>query len=217
MKTTILATLAAFASMHFASAATVITAANAAGTASGFLQQVITGVDGAPFQGTVLIGTFASPTGLGTTAGPISLDTYGWSLFGSAAFSSSASYPGVFGAFGGQGVTGNLPTTATGPLIGNDIYVVVGNQAGTDFIVWNSGQKFAVEDAVLGGAAVSIQTRNATLVRGIIDPNGNNGVTGAALSARNGEAAVTFGVVPEPSSLLLGALGALGLLRRRRN
>lgn len=219
MKNTIISALMALASLPLLHGATTITATNAASGVdpTGFLQQVITGVDGTPFVGTVLIGTFSTPAGLGTTTGPISLANYGWTQFGSAAFSSSASYPGVFGAFGGTGVTGTLPTTATGALVGNNIYAVVGNAAGTDFIVWNSGLNFAAEDAVLGGAAVGFQTRNATLVRGIVDPNGNNGITGAALSARNGQAAVTFGVVPEPSAALLGAIGALGLLRRRRN
>ena len=223
MKMKLITFVFALASGSLVQAATTITATNAALGTSGFAQQVITAVDGSPFTtGTVMIGTFSSPTGLNTTVGPISLATFGWTMFGSAPFSTNAAAPGIFGSVAGSGqvlsVTGTLPTTATGPFIGNNIYAVVANAAGNDFVVWNSGINFAVEDSVLGGAPISFQTRNVTLVRGIVDPNGNNGLTGA-LASRNGGAAVTFGVeaIPEPSAALLGAIGALGLLRRRRN
>lgn len=213
MKSIILSLLA---SVVVASAATTITATNAASGTSGFLQQVIVAQDGLPFVGSVMIGTFTTTTNLGV-AGEIDLADFGWTLFGSAPFSSNTAYKGVFGAFGGTGVTGNLPTAAGGPFIGNNIFAVVANGAG-EYIIWDSGLKFAVEDAVLGGAAVSFQTRNATLIRGLVDPNGNNGITGTALTARNGQAAVAFlAPVPETSTSLLGALGALVLLRRRRN
>jgi hypothetical protein len=42
-------------------------------------------------------------------------------------------------------------------------------------------------------------------------------LTVTATDGQNGAANVSFGVIPEPSAALLGALGALGLLRRRRN
>lgn len=222
MKKTIISALLGFASFQVAQGATTITATNAALGTTGFAQQVITAVNGTAFTGgSVLIGTFSTPAGLGTTVGPISLETFGWTLFGSAPFSTNAAAPGIFGSVAGAGqtqlgVVGNLPTTVTGPFIGNNIYAVVANAAGNDFVVWNSGINFAVEDAVLGGSPISFQTRNVTLTRGIVDPDGNIGLTGALVS-RNGQAAVTFGVIPEPSAALLGAIGALGLLRRRRN
>jgi hypothetical protein len=111
-------------------------------------------------------------------------------------------------------MTGNLPTTQTGPFIGNDIFLVIANPTNDDFIIWNTGFDFLVEDAVLGGAPVNIQTRNATLVRGQLVAGGNTGL-GGPVAAFNGGTAVTF--IPEPSAARLGALGALGLLRRRRN
>ena len=154
MKNTLFKTIIFLASLSASKGATTITATNAASTATGFLQQIITAVDGSPFVGTIRIGTFSTPSGLSTTQGPIALADFGWSQFGSAAFSTSTSYPGVFGAFGGAGVTGTLPTTVSGPLVGNRIYAVIGNTAGTDFIVWNSGVNFAPEDATLGGPAV---------------------------------------------------------------
>ena len=222
MKNTLISAAIGLSFFQLAQAATTITATNAAAGTTGFAQQVISGVDGTAFTaGTIMIGTFSTPAGLGTTQGPISLATFGWTLFGTAAFSTSATAPGIFGSFAGAGqtqlgVVGNLPTTATGPFIGNNIFAVVANSLNNDFVVWNSGVNFVVEDAVLGGTPVSFQTRNVTLVRGIVDPNGNVGLTGA-LAARNGAPAVTFGAVPEPSAALLGAIGALGLLRRRRN
>jgi len=215
MKNTIIGLLVSVASVSLSHAATLITAFNAAG--GSWAQQVLlsTGSPGTPYTaGQVMIGTFTTTTGLGSASGPINLANYGWSELGATAFSALAGDKGIFGTLGGTGVTGTLPTTVTGPFIGNDIFAVVANPAGDNYIIWDSGIKFAVEQAGIGGAAVSFATRDSTLVRGALVPLGNTGLTGA-LAGQNGVGnAVTF--VPESSTALLGALGGLLLLRRRR-
>jgi hypothetical protein len=99
-------------------------------------------------------------------------------------------------------------------LVGTPIFAVVGNGAG-DFVIWDAGQTFAKEDALLGGAAVSFHVAETTLLRGISVPGGNTGL-GGPLAAFNGGDAITFGAIPEPSVSLLGALAGLGLMIRRK-
>ncbi len=214
MKKTIVVTLLAVSSAATLQAATTITALNAVGGTSGYVEQVR--FNDAPYVASYMIGTFTSTTGIGS--GSINLGDFGWTLFGSASFSSNAIAPGVFGAFMGAGqtagVTGNLPTSVSGPFVGNNIFLVIANPTNDEFIIWDSGVKFAAEDAVLGGAPVSFATRNITLLRGQAVPAGNSGL-GGPLATFNGGNAITF--IPEPSTALLGALGALALLRRRRN
>lgn len=199
-----------------ANAATTITGASyslAAGT-DGFATQVVVGPALTPYTaGTVMYGTFSTTAGLGTAAGGANfLSNFGWTLFASTPFNTSVNQPGLFGA---TGATGTLPTSGSSALVGNDIYAVVANAAGTEFIIWNSGQKFAYEVEGVGGAAVGFQTRNVALIRGTLVPGGNNGLGGALnTNGRNDEAAVTF--IPEPSVALLGLLGVLGFLKRRR-
>lgn len=78
---------------------------------------------------------------------------------------------------------------------------------------YGSSLNFPVANAGVGDSlsvpASSLSTVNTTL--------STDGV--AAFQAANGtfpNGFVTIGVIPEPSAALLGALGALGLLRRRR-
>lgn len=212
-KLAITSALVALFAIPVANAATTITAANAALGTTGFAQQVL--LNGAPFaSGTIQIGTFNTALDLGSGATDVSdLGALGWTLFASADFNASASYPGIFGALGASGATGTLPESETGPLVGNPIFAIISNGAG-ELIIWNSGQNFAAEVPGLGGAAVSFLTKDVQLVRGAIVPGGNTGLAGP-LAARNGQDAVTF--IPEPSAALLGVFGMLGLLRRRRN
>lgn len=64
----------------------------------------------------------------------------------------------------------------------------------------NGSQSFGVS-----GTAFTLPTTNTATL------------TVTATDGQNGPASTTFGMIPEPSSVLLGTLGVLGLLRRRRN
>ena len=225
MKKTIYSLIFSLASLSLAGATTTITVFNYALGAdpTGFAQQVVTTSPTAPLaSGTLLIGKFTTTTGLSTApTGSLSLatltNTYGFAQFGSTPFNTSLTQPGMFGA---TGVIGTLPEagSAAGTFVGNNIFAVVANGAGNDFIVWDTGRPFAFETPGVGGAAVSAGTNTSLLVRGVVVLGGNSGLGGnLATNGRNGQNAVTFGAIPEPSAAILGALGALGLLRRRRN
>src|SRR5690606_23561081 len=124
-----------------------------------------------------------------------------------------AATPGVIGALGGTNVQDAvLPTTNTGIFVGNPIMVLIGNAstlgASTDFIVVQSDVNWAAEIEGVGGSS-SAFLYDGDVLRGI-----STTVSGGAgpTAQFNGTAGVTFGVVPEPSAALLGAIGALGLL-----
>lgn len=189
-------------------AATTITVASL-----GARSLLVTGANGAVYSGGSWgVGVFNPGTDFSGSAASI-LAAFN-QAGNTAAFSSFA---GVFGAAGGPVVTANLPTTATGPFVGNPMFVIVGNAAtltaSTDFIVSNSGVNFAAEVEGVGGTTSAL-FKDGTILRGITTTvSGGAGPT----ASQNGQPGVTFGVIPEPSAALLGALGALGLLRRRRN
>jgi len=88
------------------------------------------------------------------------------------------------------------------------------NGAGTIGTI--GGQAGGINNLVAGGGntGMTIPTNNAASVsQGALDP-----ANGGAVPVTRFQAFATTGAaVPEPSAALLGAIGALGLLRRRRN
>lgn len=109
-------------------------------------------------------------------------------------------------------------TGAPGPFTGQDVYIVVGNAAdiasSTLIAVFNPGTTFIAGDIFGNGA----QTADAELTSKVI-----YGIVGGAPAAQPNPAfSFTSSVqlsavpIPEPSVALLGALGMLGLIRRRR-
>ena len=117
------------------------------------------------------------------------------------------------GLFTGQTFNGALPSG----FFAKDAYIVVANNSNfasaTLFAVFNAGVKFTTPDALgnssqtLDGANVVFGTVRSVTTQptGVTNANFTNGVVLVASQ------------VPEPSSALLGAVGILGLLRRRRN
>lgn len=118
------------------------------------------------------------------------------------------------GLFTGQTFNGTLSSD----LIGKNAYIVVGNNANlaeaTLFAIFDAKTTFTGPDSF----GNSNQTLDAlavdNIVYGLLTPvrTQPSGLNNAAFV--NG---VQLVAVPEPSALLLGAVGALGLLRRRRN
>jgi hypothetical protein len=105
--------------------------------------------------------------------------------------------------------------TGANPLIGRPLYVFAGNAATlAGSTAWALKQVNVIVDDVpvettylanpLGGAAPVIGTFGTF--------TGNAGGQGSGTFTT-----LQLAVIPEPSAALLGALGALGLLRRRRN
>lgn len=127
--------------------------------------------------------------------------------------------PGAFGtrgaftnAAGANNVTGSAFNT-------KNMFLFVGNASSlatsTEFLVLKTNFTFnAADDSTPTPIVNTITSANSQVLFG---------GTIADLRTTNADASVTpgfrtagFTVVPEPSSLLLGAVGALGLLRRRR-
>ncbi|MDE0597462.1 MAG: hypothetical protein OSB65_19665 [Roseibacillus sp.] len=101
--------------MGLATAATTITATNNSNAAT---MQIVDNAGNALAGGIVQVGFFADP-------GNIAVGDF--TSFGSAAFSTSGLAPGVFGSFGGTGITGDLSNAsqADDAFIGNSIFVVI--------------------------------------------------------------------------------------------
>lgn len=94
---------------------------------------------------------------------------------------------------------------AANPFNGADIYVAIQNQGGVTYVT-SSAWSFPTN---AGGVGDSI-----TILASEIDGYEESLSTVPWVSTGGGQ--VVLGVVPEPSVALLGALGVLGLIRRRR-
>lgn len=132
----------------------------------------------------------------------------------------------IFASLTSPTATGNTQGTITGAFAGTgggnaslyngkQIYFVIGNgatrAASTDFAIFTSATNilFPADVTGSGTAAVSLSSITNSVVLA------NGGSEDAAGTARDQIRMVS--AVPEPSAALLGAVGALGLLRRRRN
>jgi MYXO-CTERM domain-containing protein len=107
--------------------------------------------------------------------------------------------------------------TGSNPLIGRSVYAIASNAANLLGATDSNGFSMFLVDTIKDDGATDNQytanPRDATPIIGELgtftgDPAGQGSGTYTTLKL------VT---VPEPSAALLGALGALGLLRRRRN
>lgn len=127
-------------------------------------------------------------------------------VFGTPGVSNSTTLAGILQL--STGITSNGGLT---PELWNskEIYVIVGNgatrAASTDFAILRTTNPTLFPANVAPVSTVTFSVPNGTA----LNPLANAGsVTGNVLTLQG---------IPEPSAALLGALGALGLLRRRRN
>jgi hypothetical protein len=105
-------------------------------------------------------------------------------------------------------------------LMGRSVYQIVTNSATL------SGATTANQFALIGFGTITGDDAGTQAITGNISIGGNVYLSGGA-GTFNGDASFAGGegsyntlklaAVPEPSAALLGAIGALGLLRRRRN
>ena len=197
-------------SICISSAATYAVSNGSGATANGIANSTLSAFVGT--GASVSIGTFATTTD--------------FSQFTSAASLIAAySQYGVAGPFLTAGIAGNkgvfsLSTAGTAAGVNfadKPISLLVGNAstyaASTQFLVLNNARNFlGVDDA--SGTPISVVFTDAALIK--------LGNAAADIRTTTADASVTPGfttvaLVPEPSAALLGAIGALGLLRRRRN
>ena len=121
------------------------------------------------------------------------------------------------GAFAGYVEVADYNTGVIGSgstLIGKKVYVFVGNQstlvASTAFALFLTGT-FAEEEAGFEATFIAQPFGLVPLIGTIDSITANSPISGSP------ETFTTLKLVPEPSTTLLGAVGALALLRRRRN
>jgi len=182
--------------------------------------------------GTAVTGTF---TGFYSTTDP---GVYGFGYFGvtDAAITGATTLSSIYSNFNQFGTTdtfnsGGAPTSARGLFAhsqsatvtgsgfsAKNIYLLVGNGStfnnSTELLVLKNQSTFTdAQDATPTAQNISFTTSTATLVFGVNIANVKT--TGSDSSSTPGWG--TAVPVPEVSTALLGAIGALGLLRRRRN
>lgn len=136
----------------------------------------------------------------------------------------------VGSAFGGAGTifaiggTGGSTAEVVLPGLNNAGNVASGNSYAIYWFpgaLYVSGTSGTIDDQV-GGFSSSTGTSAFSLDGMIIPPNGQDVTQGFGTVSSGGNIAdsltnaVNLTVIPEPSAALLGAIGALGLLRRRR-
>lgn len=162
---------------------------------------------------------------LGVGAGSIQLGYFSTLIDGNLATSSASAlmddfeiYGSDTAVFGKSGLSGFFAISAnTGTkdfnslFVGKNIYLLAFNTGSTQALIYKFSQTFQADP--LDPTPPSSQTPAFTLNAGnyILGTN-NSTLTGAVPVG----AARMAALVPEPSAALLGALGVLGLLRRRR-
>lgn len=134
---------------------------------------------------------------------------------------------GLGGTFTAPGLTANRSTFSraeNAPVGGTQfanqlMYVFVGNgaslAASTEFLILKTAFAFdPARDAIPTAETLTINTANTSVLIGTLVADVRT--TGTDSSATPGWRTAALNAIPEPSTMLLGALGALGLLRRRR-
>ena len=170
-------------------------------------------VDGAGF---VAIGA--------TTLSDLQVGQIGASPANFSTFVTSFSQFGLSTTFGGAGAFGepslfssiaSNPTATGDSFVNRAITLVAGNGTrldnSTQLFVYNFNVNYAA-DAPLFTADVNLTQAGGTVLFGATQI----GIALPTAGTNNGFKMGELSVIPEPSAALLGVLGALGLLRRRR-
>jgi MYXO-CTERM domain-containing protein len=228
MKTNILSLFCAVATCTSLSAATYVYNNGSSSSANGITDSL-----GKAFRSGTTVGqamTASGTYGNWTSAGPGVLNvgfftTDNLSVLSKTALVAAFTPFGAAGTFG-AGPSGQRGTFSLSPAAvtitdsvfsGKNMYFFAGNGSSfdnsTDFLVLKSSTLWAnANDAVPTATTIGFAPGNTTLLLGTSVAN---------VPTTNTDSTTTAGwqmvVVPEPSAALLGALGALGLLRRRRN
>lgn len=111
-----------------------------------------------------------------------------------------------------QGVVNGGRQAAGSPFVGQPIFVVYGNgsdvASSNQFAVLATGSQFDADDSTVTESNISFQ---ATLASAVVGVSGGNIPLGTQTRPT-----IQLVAVPEPSTALLGMIGIVGLLRRRR-
>ena len=228
---------------QLAAVALLVSSANAAITISGAAGANLKGADGSSNVSSTL-GLLIVDSGSNGFLSTAQAPTASTSGYGAQATKLSVADAGltVGSTFGGDYVIGTFTTSSGGASSIFSSKSIVGYEGKNFAIVWftdtaanvgasTAGQYFGIargDDWTLPAADSGTFSFNAstnttaTVYWGLTTQTaaqiGSNGFfTGSGTAGSTATKAATFQVVPEASTALLGAIGALGLLRRRRN
>ena len=229
-----LISLAAFiAALSLANGAVTFSIANYTSSSNGPNGLVIVGASGAAVpDGTAFaaIGTFAIVPNWATATASSLSSTFNFADATSVAFNTVR--PGLFNGQDYNSATNIYSTGTKGTgLVGTTGYIFVGNNANlalsTAVAIFTSGTNFTAPDGANNAIyTISLTSATSSLMFGTLTPMNTTAVGGITAGQPNtasttpfvnGVQLVAANAVPEPSAVLLGAIGALGLLRRRRN
>ncbi len=215
MKLTILSLLLATSGLSYAALYTMTTgtsaASNGIGNAAGVaFQNSASGTYAGP--GITQFGIFSTDNFSGFTSEQIVSSFTAWGGTGSFAA------PGAFGTRGAFTNAAGAQNVAGSQFVGQNMYAFVGNgttfAGSTEFLILKTSFTFtAADDSTPTPIVNTITAANSQVLFGS---------TIADLKTTNADSSVTPGFltaapVPEPSAAMLGILGAVAFLRRRRN
>jgi hypothetical protein len=186
--------------------------------------------DGSTFRSGTTAGT-PFPTGGGISAGPgvVAFGTFDVESFAGvtsatqlvALFDQFGSATVEFNAAGPTGVrsvfsSAQTETLAGSTLAGDEIFLFAGNGTtllnSTHFVIVKTTFTFdPAQDSNPLPNVLSVNTTNGTVLFGSLVANVQTANTDASVNA-----GWQMAPIPEPSAALLGLLGAIGLIRRRR-
>lgn len=146
------------------------------------------------------VGRYAGPALTATTTAENILS--GWTSAGSVNFASGAAagYAGYFD-------TGLVNFTDALGLAGTPVFVWFTDGGANNAVLTGFATNYLSDGAIPNSNAVAIDATNAATVTYAL---------GSYSAGAGGGTIVLNNAIPEPSAALLGAIGALGLLRRRR-
>lgn len=155
---------------------------------------------------------------VGTFATEPTITDFATLLAAVSSFSSFAELtsPTAAGATQGSIVGSFTSTGGADPAVFNtkSIYMLVGNgatrAASTEWAIINTGVAFPANVTLSGSTPVTLSSINSFTTLA-------NAGTEIDIASGTGKDQLQLVGVPEPSAALLGAIGVLGLLRRRRN
>lgn len=206
-----------FSVAAFAPSATIASSNYAGPDTSVFLDAALTQIG----TGYVAVGYFdiSDATILTSTASQLASAFQILGSSGGTSYDVGAGYY-MNGAFG----LSSIATISSGsPYIGKNIYLVVGNAASlsssSQAFIYKTNTLFQVDPSSAVTLDFSAGPPAGTLILGTTGVTYTPYYSGAGSVAGNEVTTAyrTATLVPEPSAVLLGAFGALGLLRRRRN